>query len=53
SDNGKGFKNDCIKAVTTVDEIKHMFRSPYHPRANRLAERNVRKAKAMIDKLIE
>jgi transposase InsO family protein len=50
SDNGKEFVSALVQTWTTAAGIDHRLISPYHPRANGLAERNVQTAKATIYK---
>jgi transposase InsO family protein len=50
TDNGKEFVSALVQTWTTAAGIDHRLISPYHPRANGLAERNVQTAKATIYK---
>jgi hypothetical protein len=52
SDNGKEFVNKLTQAICKESHIDHRLITPYHPRANGLAERNVKIAKESIYKLI-
>jgi hypothetical protein len=52
SDNGKEFVNKLTQAMCKESHIDHRLITPYHPRANGLAERNVKSAKDGIYKLI-
>ena len=50
SDNGKEFVNKITQALCAASNIDHRLITPYHPRANGLAERNVQTAKSVIFK---
>jgi transposase InsO family protein len=50
SDNGTEFVNSIIKALTTKLSVDHRLTTPYHPRANGVAERHVRSFKEMLQK---
>jgi transposase InsO family protein len=52
SDNGTEFKNATLRGIATKAGIKHRFITPYHPRANGLAERFVQTTKRMLSKMI-
>ncbi|MFI5421911.1 MAG: DDE-type integrase/transposase/recombinase, partial [Nitrososphaerales archaeon] len=52
SDNGTEFVNKLVQQVTEFIGIDHRLVSPYHPRANGLAERTVQSAKLLLVKLI-
>jgi transposase InsO family protein len=52
SDNGSEFVNQINHALLKIMGIDHRLTTPYHPRANGLAERNVRKVKDLLPKLI-
>lgn len=41
SDNGREFRNEMLKKLTTQAGVDHRFVTPYHPRANGVAERYV------------
>jgi transposase InsO family protein len=53
SDNGKEFVNELMRHVCTESHIDHRLITPYHPRANGLAERFVQTAKSAIFKLLK
>jgi len=53
SDNGTEFVNTIIRHLTTSFGIDHRLSTPYHPRANGLAERTVQTACRAIRKLLE
>ena len=53
SDNGFEFVNTVVKALTSEFTIDHRLITPYHPRANGLAERFVQTACRAIKKLLE
>jgi len=50
SDNGTEFVNAILKNVTTKLSIEHRLTTPYHPRANGVAERHVRTFKETLQK---
>ena len=50
SDNGTEFCNSVVKEVCAAVNIDHRLISPYHPRANGLAERTVQTATGIIKK---
>lgn len=52
SDNGTEFVNKVIKHLTSTAMIDHRLVTPYHPRANGLAERYVQTATRLIKKLV-
>ena len=51
SDNGTEFVNDHVRELTKNAGIDHRLVTPYHPRANGIAERSVQTAKRMLFKL--
>lgn len=53
SDNGTEFVNKIMKIIEDQLKIDHRLTTPYHPRANGVAERNVRSVKDILEKLIE
>jgi hypothetical protein len=53
SDNGKEFVNELMAKVCDQSHIDHRLITPYHPRANGLAERFVQTAKNGIYKLLQ
>jgi len=53
SDNGSEFVNETIKTMLHVSKIEHRLVSPYHPRANGVAERAVQTATRAIKKMLE
>ena len=53
SDNGKEFVNNILKGIKKISNIDHRLITPYHPRANGLAERNIQTAKQSIFKLLK
>ncbi|KAJ8651291.1 hypothetical protein O0I10_013223 [Lichtheimia ornata] len=53
SDNGTEFVNTLIKAITEVSGMDHRLITPYHPRANGVAERWVGTVKQGIVKLLQ
>lgn len=53
SDNGTEFVNSVVKHLTSSFGIDHRLSTPYHPRANGLAERTVQTACRAIRKLLE
>jgi hypothetical protein len=53
SDNGTEFVNAILREVTQKLKIEHRLTTPYHPRANGVAERNMRTLKAMLSKQLE
>lgn len=52
SDNGTEFANQISHALLKIMEVDHRLTTPYHPHANGLAKRNVRKVKELLPKLI-
>ena len=50
SDNGTEFVNKVIKAMAEIARIDHRLITPYHPRANGIAERYVQTATRAIRK---
>jgi len=52
SDNGTEFANEVATILASTLKIDHRFTTPYHPRANGLAERTVRSVKDLLQKLI-
>jgi transposase InsO family protein len=52
SDNGTEFKNELLNGIAARSGVEHRFISPYHPRANGLAERFVQTSKQTVAKLI-
>ncbi|KAH6580345.1 hypothetical protein BASA61_009688 [Batrachochytrium salamandrivorans] len=53
SDNGTEFVNAIVHHLTTSFHIDHRLSTPYHPRANGLAERSVQTSCHAIRKLLE
>lgn len=53
SDNGTEFKNKLIDLICVKSKIDHRLITPYHPRGNGLAERNVQTVTHMLRKLIK
>ncbi|KAH9248628.1 hypothetical protein BASA81_013698 [Batrachochytrium salamandrivorans] len=53
SDNGTEFVNAIVHHLTTSFHIDHRLSTPYHPRANGLAERSVQTSCRAIRKLLE
>jgi transposase InsO family protein len=53
SDNGKEFVNGLVKQLTSLNSTIHRLTTPYHPRANGLAERQVQQARSLLMKLTE
>ena len=53
SDNGTEFVNKTVKTMLRASKIKHRLISPYHPRANGIAERAVQTATRAIKKLLK
>ena len=53
SDNGSAFVNSIIKQLMSLGGIDHRLVSPYHPRANGLAERHVRTVMESIRKSMD
>jgi transposase InsO family protein len=53
SDNGTEFVNQTTKAMVRASKIEHRLISPYHPRANGVAERAVQTATRAIKKLLK
>jgi transposase InsO family protein len=52
SDNGSQFKSETFKIFTEMNNIKHIFTSPYHSKANGLAENGVRNFKNGLNKIL-
>jgi hypothetical protein len=52
SDNGTEFKNGLLEDIAAKAGLEHRFATPYHPRANGLAERFVQTAKTTVAKMI-
>ena len=50
SDNGTEFVNKVIKAIAEIARIDHRLITPYHPRANGIAERYIQTATRAIRK---
>ena len=53
SDQGPEFKNQVVADLTKKLAVEHRLTTPYHPRANGVAERNVRTLKETLRKEIE
>ena len=53
SDNGTEFKNSLMKKLVDSLGIEHRLTTPYHPRANGIAERWVQSSTQIIRKRIE
>jgi hypothetical protein len=53
SDNGSEFVNKIINTMTKESGIEHRLITPYHPRANGIAERTVQTTTRLIKKLIK
>jgi transposase InsO family protein len=53
SDNGPEFVNNIVKTLVEHFSIDHRLTTPYHPRANGLAERTVQTSCRAIKKLLE
>jgi predicted aspartyl protease len=53
SDNGKEFTSGLLKNLTELCNIDKRVTSPYHPRANGIAERNIRTMFDILRKRIE
>lgn len=53
SDNGTEFVNQVLHALTEQMQVKHRLITPYHPRSNGLAERNVQTSIGIIKKRFE
>jgi hypothetical protein len=53
SDNGSEFKNEVFAHIALKAQVEHRFITPYHPRANGLAERFVGTAKLTISKYLK
>ncbi|KAH6583422.1 hypothetical protein BASA61_008041 [Batrachochytrium salamandrivorans] len=53
SDNGTEFVNAIVHHLTTSFHINHRLSTPYHPRANGLAERSVQTSCRAIHKLLQ
>jgi transposase InsO family protein len=52
SDNGSEFVNKVVKAMLSASKVEHRLISPYHPRANGVAERAVQTATRAIKKML-
>lgn len=52
SDNGSEFVNQVINHLMTTLKIDHRLTTPYHPRANGVAERTVRTLKLQLEKSV-
>jgi len=53
SDNGTEFVNSVLKQLFVKAKIDHRVITPYHPRANGIAERTVQTAVSTMKKLLE
>ena len=53
SDNGTEFVNKVLKHLFTGANVDHRLVSPYHPRANGIAERTVQTTVSTIKKLLD
>lgn len=53
SDNGSEFRNSLLTSLCTVSKIDKRLVTPYHPRANGLAEKFVHSSSAMVRKLLQ
>ena len=53
SDNGTEFVNAALKHLFTQAKVDHRLVTPYHPRANGIAERTVQTATTAIKKLLD
>jgi transposase InsO family protein len=53
SDNGSEFVNSVVKQLFDGAKIDHRLTTPYHPRANGIAERTVQTATSTIKKLLD
>ena len=53
TDNGSEFVNHTVKKMLELSKIDHRLVSPYHPRANGVAERAVQTASQAIKKLLK
>jgi hypothetical protein len=53
SDNGSEFVNQTVKKMLEASKIEHRLITPYHPRANGLAERAVQTTITAIKKLLQ
>ena len=53
SDNGTEFVNEVVNQMAASAQIDKRLVTPYHPRANGLAERKVQTATTIIKKLLE
>jgi putative transposase len=51
-DNGSEFVNQVINHLMTTLKIEHRLTTPYHPRANGVAERTVRTLKLQLEKSV-
>src|SRR5262249_25592840 len=52
SDNGTEFVNQAVAKLVEASKVDHRLISPYHPRANGVAERAVKTVIATITKLL-
>jgi putative transposase len=52
SDNGSEFVNTILNHLTQTVKIDHRLTTSYHPQANGLAERSVRKVKDLLEKVL-
>jgi len=53
SDNGSEFVNEIIHHLVSTMNVDHRLTTPYHPRANGVAERHVRSFKDLLKREIE
>jgi hypothetical protein len=53
SDNGAEFVNKVIRDLTSSAKVDHRLITPYHPRANGVAERTVQTATSTIKKMLD
>lgn len=53
SDNGSEFVNHVVRSLTVAMGTKHRLVTPYHPRANGVAERHVQTACSILRKEIQ
>jgi transposase InsO family protein len=53
SDNGTEFINSLLRQVSTLSGFEHRFISPWHPRANGVAEVSVREIKRLLRKKLD
>jgi transposase InsO family protein len=52
SDNGSQLTSETFKIFTKMNNIKHIFTPPYHPKSNGLAENGVRNFKNGLNKIL-